>query len=35
LVAVRRLAFDLNLPASEAMARIRDAFRNYDHQGYQ
>jgi hypothetical protein len=30
---LRRLAFDRNLPASEAMARIRDAFHHYDHQG--
>ncbi|MGH8839349.1 MAG: hypothetical protein ACRDVO_08840 [Jiangellaceae bacterium] len=31
--AVRRLAFDRNLPPSEAMGRIRDAFHDYDHQG--
>ena len=27
---VRRLAFDRNLPPSEALGRIRDAFRSYD-----
>jgi hypothetical protein len=31
--AVRRLAFDPSLPASEAMGRIRDAFQDYDQQG--
>jgi hypothetical protein len=29
--AVRRLAFDRNLPPSEALGRIRDAFHGYDH----
>ena len=28
--AVRRLAFDRTLPASEALGRIRDAYRDYD-----
>ena len=28
--AVRRLAFDRTLPASEALGRIRDAFHDYD-----
>jgi hypothetical protein len=28
--AVRQLAFDRNLPPSEALGRIRDAFRDYD-----
>jgi hypothetical protein len=28
--AVRRLAFDRTLPASEALGRIRDAYREYD-----
>ena len=28
--AVRRLAFDRTLPASEALGRIRDAYRAYD-----
>ena len=28
--AVRRLAFDRTLPASEALGRIRDAFADYD-----
>jgi hypothetical protein len=28
--AVRRLAFDRSLPPSEALGRIRDAFRSYD-----
>ena len=28
--AVRRLAFDRTLPASEALGRIRDAFDDYD-----
>jgi hypothetical protein len=28
--AVRRLAFDRTLPASEALGRIRDAFTDYD-----
>jgi hypothetical protein len=28
--AVRRLAFDRALPASEALGRIRDAFHDYD-----
>ena len=28
--AVRRLAFDRNLPPSEALGRIRDAYREYD-----
>ena len=36
--AVRRLAFDRTLPPSEALGRIRDAFRSYDrggwHRGY-
>jgi len=27
--AVRRLAFDRNLPPSEALGRIRDAFQDY------
>jgi hypothetical protein len=31
--AVRRLAFDHTLPPSEAMGRIRDAFRSYDDEG--
>ena len=31
--AVRRLAFDRTLPASEAMGRIRDAYRDYDEGG--
>ena len=31
--AVRRLAFDRNLPPSEALGRIRDAFHDYDQQG--
>jgi hypothetical protein len=31
--AVRRLAFDHNLPPSEALGRIRDAFHDYDYQG--
>jgi hypothetical protein len=30
---VRRLAFDRNLPPSEAMGRIRDALQDYDQQG--
>ena len=29
--AVRWLAFDRTLPASEALGRIRDAFQDYDH----
>jgi hypothetical protein len=29
--SVRRLAFDRTLPPSEALGRIRDAFRDYDH----
>jgi hypothetical protein len=29
--AVRRLAFDRTLPASEALGRIRDALHDYDH----
>ena len=28
--AVRRLAFDRNLPPAEALGRIRDAYRDYD-----
>jgi hypothetical protein len=28
--AVRRLAFDRTLPASEALGRIRDAYADYD-----
>jgi hypothetical protein len=28
--SIRRLAFDRTLPASEALGRIRDAFRSYD-----
>ena len=28
--AMRRLAFDRNLPPSEALGRIRDAFQDYD-----
>jgi hypothetical protein len=28
--AVRRLAFDTSLPPTEAMGRIRDAYRDYD-----
>ncbi|HEX2361806.1 MAG TPA: hypothetical protein VHI11_07015 [Jiangellaceae bacterium] len=28
--AVRRLAFDRNLPPPEALGRIRDLFRGYD-----
>jgi hypothetical protein len=32
--SVRRLEFDRNLPPSEAMGRIRDAFHDYDQQGY-
>jgi hypothetical protein len=28
--AVRRLAFDNSLPASDALGRIRDAYRDYD-----
>jgi hypothetical protein len=28
--AVRRLAFDRTLPASEALGRIRDAYQDYD-----
>jgi hypothetical protein len=31
--AVRRLAFDTSLPATEAMGRIRDAFADYDQGG--
>ncbi|HET6918592.1 MAG TPA: hypothetical protein VFI46_03900 [Jiangellaceae bacterium] len=31
--AVRRLAFDRILPPSEALGRIRDAFRSYDEGG--
>jgi hypothetical protein len=31
--AIRRLAFDRNLPPSEAMGRIRDQFRSYDEEG--
>jgi hypothetical protein len=31
--AVRRLAFDRTLPPSEALGRIRDAYRDYDQQG--
>ena len=31
LGAVRRLAFDRNLPTSEALGRIRDAVHDYDH----
>ena len=31
--AVRRLTFDRTLPASEAMGRIRDAYRDYDEGG--
>ena len=31
--AVRRLAFDRNLPPSEALGRIRDAFHDYDEVG--
>jgi hypothetical protein len=31
--AVRRLAFDRTLPASEALGRIRDAFHDYDEGG--
>jgi hypothetical protein len=31
--AIRRLAFDRNLPPSEALGRIRDAFRSYDEEG--
>ena len=31
--AVRRLAFDRTLPASEALGRIRDMFHDYDRQG--
>ena len=30
---IRRLAFDRTLPASEALGRIRDAFRSYDEEG--
>ena len=30
---VRHLAFDRSLPPSEALGRIRDQFRSYDHQG--
>jgi hypothetical protein len=29
--AVRRLAFDRNLPPDDALRRIRDAFADYDH----
>ncbi len=32
-VAVRRLAFDRTLPTSEALGKIRDAFRSYDERG--
>jgi hypothetical protein len=28
--AIRRLAFDHNLPPSEALGRIRDAYHDYD-----
>jgi hypothetical protein len=31
--AIRRLAFDHNLPPSEALGRIRDAFADYDDAG--
>jgi hypothetical protein len=31
--AVRRLAFDTSLPPTEAMGRIRDAYRDYDQGG--
>jgi hypothetical protein len=31
--AVHRLAFDRNLPPSEALGRIRDQFRSYDKVG--
>ena len=31
--AVRRLAFDTSLPPTEAMGRIRDAYRDYDQRG--
>ncbi|HET6755816.1 MAG TPA: hypothetical protein VFH23_17900 [Jiangellaceae bacterium] len=31
--AVRRLAFDRNLPPAEALGRIRDLFRSYDEGG--
>jgi hypothetical protein len=31
--AVRRLAFDRNLPPAEALGRIRDAYRDYDEGG--
>jgi hypothetical protein len=31
--AVRRLAFDRNLPPPEALGRIRDAYRDYDRGG--
>ena len=31
--SVRQLAFTRNLPPVEALARIRDAYREYDRQG--
>ena len=31
--AVRRLAFDISLPPTKAMGRIRDAFQDYEHRG--
>jgi hypothetical protein len=31
--AVRRLAFDRNLPAVEAIGRVRDLFAEYDEGG--
>ena len=30
---VRAVAFDRTLPASEALGRIRDAYREHDHEG--
>jgi hypothetical protein len=33
LDGIRRLAFDRTLPPSEALGRIRDAFRSYDEGG--
>jgi hypothetical protein len=32
---VRRLAFARNLPPTEALGRIRDAFQDYDQHGHQ
>ena len=31
VAAVRRIAHDRTLPPSEALGRIRDAYRDYDH----